>query len=194
MRAIWWAAFAATILGSSPAAAINTRAVWDGSTTIGLFGCPNTTNYGQTIVVPKFKHTLRKIVYYLTGQAAVGSSMTVRAEVYQWDDANQRPTGSAVYESDPQTISYSDAKFHRLTFIPNASVTPGAQYVVFVTVDKDFAQCNGYGLSWASVSDIIYPRGTFVFLNSNGDASQWETTPWTTNFGYDLALKIFFSK
>lgn len=193
MRTIWWAALAATILGSSPALAINTRVVWDGSSAIYSYGCPNTTNYGQTIIVPKFKHTLGKVVYYLGGQAASGNSMTVRAEVYLWDSVNGRPTGSAIYESDPQTIAYTDTSFHPLTFSPNVSVTPGKQYVVFVTVDKDFAQCVNYTLGWARVSDSIYPPGTFVYLNSGGDASQWETVSWATTYGYDLAFKILFS-
>jgi hypothetical protein len=40
------------------------------------------------------------------------------------------------------------------------SVTPGAKYVLFASIDKDFEQCTGgYTLAWASVSDSAYGRG-----------------------------------
>lgn len=192
MRNIWWAALAATVLGSSPSLALNTHAVWNGSQDIFSFGCPDTSNYGQTVTVPKFKHTLSKVEYYLGGAGA--GSLTLRAEVYVWDSANHKPTGSAVYESDPKTVSFSGSIFQPVTFRPNASVTPGVQYVIFLTVDKDYAQCaNSYTLGWESVDDSIYTGGTFVYLNAGGDYSEWETSQWTDTFGHDLAFKILFS-
>jgi hypothetical protein len=191
MRSIWWAALAATILGSSPAFALNTHAVWDGSTSIYAFGCPDTSNYGQTVTVPKFKHTLRKVVYYLGGSGA--GSLTVRAELYQWDSVNHRPTGSAIYESDPKTVSFS-GPFQPVTFTPNASVSPGVQYVIFLTVDKDYEQCaSSYTLGWEAVADSTYTGGTFVYLNDAGNYSDWETEAWTDTYGNDLAFKILFS-
>ena len=86
------------------------------------------------------------------------------------------------------------ALFHKEAFgTGGISVTPGAQYVVFASIDKDFEQCaGGYVLGWADVSDTVYSGGTFVYQNNGGDESQWTATPWTT-FGFDLALKVFMT-
>ena len=109
-----------------------------------------------------------------------------------WSDVykmRRKACGSALYESAPRTIAYTWGTFHRETFSPKLILTPGAQYVLFLTIDKDYDQClNGYGLSWGAVEDTAYPCGTFVFLNDEGDSSQWTTTPWST-YGLDLVFR-----
>ena len=186
MRKLWIAALAAAVLGSGPALAINTHHGWDPNNTVGDFGCPNTTDFGQVITIPKFKHTLGDFSFWQKGQAGGERSMVVRAEVYLWDGA--KATGSAVYESDPRTIAYKNFKFHRETFSANVSVTPGAQYILFLTVDKDFDQCTGdYTTRWGLVDDTTYAGGWFFYLNSGGDASLW-TTPGWTNYSHDLVF------
>jgi hypothetical protein len=177
----------------SPAAkaAINTYKSWDGSQNVTEFGCPNTTTYGQVITVPANKTHLTKFTFPWENLDA--GSMVVRGEVYAWDGSEA--TGSAVFESAPKTIDFSDGVFHNVAFkVPSATVTPGAQYVVFASIDKDYEQCtDGYALAWGSVDDSVYPGGTFVYQNNGGDESQWTTAPWNT-FGIDLTLKVFMKK
>jgi hypothetical protein len=185
MRKLWIATFAAAVLGSSPALAINTHLGWDGSSAVSSFGCPDTTNYGQVITIPKFKHTLGTFSFWQRAQA-IGGSMVVRAEVYAWDGA--KATGSGLYESAPRTIAYTDSKFHREIFSANVSVTPGAKYLLFLTVDKDFDQCSaGYVTTWGLVDETTYAGGSFYYLNSTGNSADWTTSDWS-NFGGDLVF------
>jgi len=187
MRKLWITALAAAVLGSSPAGAINTYRGWDGSSSVYFFGCPDTANYGQVITIKGYRHSLKDFSFWLQGQASAGQSMVVRAEVFSWDGT--KPTGTALYESAPRTIAYADSNFHMESFSSNLSVKPHAQFVMFLTVDKDFDQCTGnYLTQWGGVPDTAYAGGTFVYLNSGGDASQWTTTPWTTSYGIDLAF------
>jgi len=153
---------------------------------VGSFGCPNTTTYGQVITVPNNKHNLNSFTFeWVNGSTG---SMVVRGEVYQWDGS--KATGSALFESEPRTISFSKSRFHKETFPVVVAVTPGAKYVVFASIDKDFEQCTGdYTLNWGAVDDSVYGDGTFVYQNNTGDESQWTISAWNT-FGIDLAFKV----
>ena len=193
------AAFIFAAFGSTQASAsttrvrptINTFKAWDGSQNVIEFGCPNTTTYGQVITVPAGKTLLNKFTFAWENYAGSGS-MVVRGEVYAWDGT--KATGASVFESGTRTIAFGDALFHKEVFKPNGkSVTPGAQYVLFASIDKNFEQCTGsYTLGWASVADGTYSGGTFVYQNNGGDESQWTSSSWST-FGIDLAFKAYLS-
>jgi hypothetical protein len=184
------AALAFAALGSSPAAAISTYKSWNGSSIIEPFGCPNTTTYGQVITIPKSKTHLGKFTFSWINLNT--GSMVMRGEVYAWD--GQKATGSALYESRKRTISFSDGLFHKVTFRANlVPVTPGAQYVLFGSIDKDYEQCtNNYEVAWGFVGSDVYHGGNFVFQNNGGDESQWTSTPWN-DVGADAAFKASLS-
>jgi hypothetical protein len=189
--------FLVAALGSTPASAsaanrsptINTYRHWNGSRFIFPFGCPDTTTYGQVIKVPGNKSNLQKFSFWWSNYSGSGS-MVVRGEVYAWEGG--RATGPSLFESAPQTISFGDASFHKVVFKPGGiSVTPHAKYVIFASIDKDYEQCTGdYAVDWASVSDAVYPKGTFVYQNNEGDESQWTTRRWD-DYGIDLAVKVY---
>lgn len=180
------AALALTALGSSPASAITTYPEWNGSQQIVSFGCPNTTTYGQVITV-KNKTMLNKFSFSWKYAGESGGSMVVRGEVYQWDGS--KATGSALWESDTRKVSFTDSVFHKEAFKPGAlPLTSGQQYVLFASIDKDFAKCkNNYVVGWGSVDDSAYTGGTFVYQNNSGNSANWTTTTWST-FGIDLAF------
>jgi len=172
---------------STPAlAAINTYNSWDGSSYIQPFGCPDTTTYGQVITIPSGQTHLGK--FHFSWKNLDTGSMVVRGEVYAWDGT--KATGSALYESKKKTLSFSDGLFHKVGFRPPSliSVTPGAQYVIFASIDKDYEQCtNNYQFGWGWISNDVYAGGAFVYQNNAGDESQWTLTPWNS-FG-DTAFK-----
>jgi len=192
-------AFVFVAFGSTQASAstsrvrptINTFKFWDGSQEVVQFGCPNTTTYGQVITVPAGKTLLNKFTFAWVNFQGAGS-MVVRGEVYAWDGS--KATGSALFQSGTRKIAFTDSLFHKEVFKPaGVGVTPGAQYVIFASIDKDFEKCFGdYTLGWASVDDSTYSGGTFVFQNNGGDESQWTLSAWNT-FGIDLAFKAFLS-
>ena len=181
-------AAALTTLASGPATAAGTYKFWDGSSEVTAFGCPNTTTYGQVITIPADKHFLNKIVFSFINLNS--GSMVLRGEVYAWDGA--KATGSALWEGSPRTVAFNDGVFHRFHFDTGViAVTPGQQYVIFASIDKDFEQCQGdYILGWGLVtSGDVYPGGGFVYQNNGGDESQWTLTPWNTFGGEDVAFR-----
>jgi hypothetical protein len=174
---------------SKAKAVINTYKAWDGGSAVTPFGCPDTTTYGQTITIPSGKTKLTKFSFYMTGQASAGQSMVVRGELYKWNGT--MATGSAVGESAPQTLAFGDAAYHKVTFKVKGTVTPGAQYVIFASIDKDYEDCTGsYLLTWASVDGTVYTGGDFAFQNNTGNEANWTTQAWSV-IGIDAATKVF---
>ncbi len=183
------AAFTFAGLDASSAKNINTYRAWNGTDYVYPFGCADTTTYGQVITVPN-TNTLNKFSFWWANDTT--GSMVVRGEVYAWD--GQKATGNAIWESKPKTISYGDSSFHKQTFRTGPlPLTPGAQYVLFASIAKDYAKCtNSYELVWADVDDSTYAAGTFVYQNNGGDSSQWTTVPWSTTYGKDAAIIASF--
>lgn len=181
----------AGLSGTASAKSINTYGSWDGNSSVIAFGCPNTTTYGQVITIPAGVTKLTKFTFSWK-RLDNAASLIARGEVYAWDGL--KATGSALWESKKRKISYQDFAFHEENFkTPGVPVTPGGQYVIFASIDKDYAKCtNNYTLGWGSVDDSAYSKGTFVLLNSGGDESQWTTTEWSLS-GVDLAFKVTLS-
>jgi hypothetical protein len=176
-------------------ATINTFGSWDGSSMIQPFGCPETSNYGETITIPKKKHHINKATFAWTDLTT--GSMVVTAYVYQWDAATHMPTGPQLGTSKSKTVSSGHSGFYNESFkLKTKKLKPGQQYVVFASIDVNYEQCtDNYTTGWGAIpDDTVYPGGTLVFLNSDGDEGQWETVPWTDTFGYDLAMKMYMSK
>lgn len=185
-------AMSGTAVATQPArhGTINTRQAWDRSTYIAPFGCPNTTTYGQVVMIPAGKTSLDRFVFWMNDFGGTGS-MVARGELYAWDGV--KATGSALFESAPRTLSFGDSHAHREGFLTGgAAVTAGSQYVMFVSIDKDFESCTDYTNEWGGVDDSTYPDGTFVYQNNSGDESQWTTSSWN-QYGFDLVFKVFMS-
>ena len=162
----------------------------EASTSIA-FGCPDTTTYGQVITAPKTA-TLNKFSFWWANAGNSGS-MVVRGEVYAWDGTATRPPEVLCGNPRRGRSPTPTRLFHEETFKTGPlPLTPGAQYVLFASLDKDFGKCqDDYTLKWGLVDDSVYPGGTFVYQNNNGDESQWTATSWST-FGGDVALIAAF--
>jgi hypothetical protein len=186
------AAFTLAGSGAGLAGKIDTYKRWDGNFSTHAFGCPDTTTYGQLITAPQSAMLNRFTFWWANDSGANPDKMIVRAEVYAWDGA--KATGSALWESKPRRISYSDTAFHPETFKPGAlPLTPGSQYVLFASIDKDFRKCtNSYQLRWGVVNGSAYGGGSFVFHNNGGDESQWTSAPWDVSSNTDLTMVAVF--
>jgi hypothetical protein len=169
---------------------INTWPAWQGGV-VTSFGCPHTSTYGQVITVPEGMTRLTRFNFYQSDSGLPGS-LIMRGEVYAWDGS--KATGTPLWESRPRPVDYADEDFHRKQFRPHGvdDLEPGAQYVIFASVSKDWERCDDYGLSWEYVHNHEYRPGTFVYLNDAGDASQWTSSAWGTS-GIDLAFKAWLS-
>jgi len=170
---------------------IDTFPQWDGSTYVFEFGCPNTTTYGQVVTAPAHRKHIKNFTF--TWHDFTTGSMVVRGEVYAWNGS--MATGSAVAESAPQTVTSGAPDWFTVNFKLKGSVTPGQQYVIFASIDKDFESCTGgYTVQWGLDPGDAYSGGGFVYLNSGGDESQWTTQPWSGFGTQDLAFKTTFTK
>jgi len=192
------AVLALAAFGSSTASAryITTVKQWtDDNVWTGL-QCGGVSTVGQIITIPRHIHSMHKFKFELLNdpKAALGS-MVVRGVVYAWDGT--KASGSALWESKPRTISLPDYAAHKVVFISGyIPVTPGQQYVVFATIDKDYGAC--VGGSWfdfgGPVSDV-YTDGSLAYQSNAGDATRWTTSDWAlgasgTINGYDLAFSV----
>jgi hypothetical protein len=173
---------------------INTDQYFDGSNVVEPFGCGGaSTVYGETITIPAKEHSIKKFTFEMEGQAAAGQSMVVRGEIYAF---NGTSATTAVAQSKPMTIAFDNSTFNLVTFkFRNASVTPGQQYVIFASVDKDYSKCMGnYELIWGSVDGSLYADGVFVFQNNNGVPGNWTSTPMNQIPSIDAATKVYMSR
>ena len=120
--------------------------------------------------------------------------MVVRAHVYRWDAVNNKVQGASLYESLPRTIAFANSNFHGQNFVPpNINVTPGAQYVLFASIDWEYVDCtNSYQLAWGASASDPYSGGAFFYNNDTGNDLQWSAA-WNTFPGYDLAFKAYLN-
>ena len=194
------AALTLTTLGSNVASAryITTVKDWtDGNAQIGV-GCnvsADATTFGQVVTIPHRIHSMYKFRFELSNDPKVAlGSMVVRGEVYAWDGT--KASGSALWETKPRTISFADYAFQKIVFQSGyVPVTPGQQYVVFASIDKDYGAC--VSGSWFDVggpgSELgdLYPEGYLAYQKNGGDATQWTTSNWT--IGYQGTADLAFS-
>ncbi len=168
---------------------IDTTSSWNGSKTIGPFGYPNTTTYGQTITAPAGNVTLSSFTFHMS----LPSTLLFRGEVYAWDDTNHVATGSALYESAPM---HTDATgvLQAVTFNTGGiQLTAGDKYILFATISKDYdADSSSSWGDWAYVGSDVYPGGGFFFNNDGGDPAQWTSSTWRGGAN-DLVFQVNFS-
>ena len=189
--ALAYAVALALAASSGPLCAHDTYKLWNGTQFVADFGCPNTTTYGEVINVPANKHILANFTFSLQNYTD-DSSMVARAEVYAWNGTEA--TGSGLYESAPFNISFANSKFHKKVFAPAISVTPGTQYVLFLSIDKDFDQCqNNYKLAWGAVNEDR-GSGNFVYQNNRGEYENWTTEAWSHYPPLDLAFEALLTQ
>src|SRR3954447_8591313 len=71
--------------------AIDTYKVWNGTDYVHPFGQPNTSTYGQTVVIPAGLHHVRKFKFWMAPNTGDGTIL-MRGEIYAWD--GEKATGT----------------------------------------------------------------------------------------------------
>ena len=182
----------ASTTSSDKKTTIDTYKGWDGASYLYPFGNPETSNYGQVVTIPAGNKTVKSFTFYMADNTGTGT-LTMRGEIYGWDGTKAT---TKVYESKPVTldITAGDTEYYPVTIkAKKAKVTPGQQYVLFLTVDKDYEANPANVLSqWAENYSDVYTGGYTVYLNSDGDESQWTTVPWSSISTFDHAFKATF--
>jgi hypothetical protein len=154
---------------------------------ISSFGIPNTANYGEIITAPEGAVSLTSFGFQTNN---LPSTIAFRGEVFAWDAVNQRPTGPNLYESVPTSTSAPGIQTTQFNIPgPGVPVTPGQQYVIFVSTAQDQAGHSGAGVFTATPGNTN-PGGHFVFVNSGPDPGLANTVShtWTSmanDVGFD---------
>jgi hypothetical protein len=205
--------------GALATTTIDTTPLWSGSDSVSQFGWGqfNTATWGQTVTVPATDTKLDSFTFYVQ----LDPSVLFRGEVYAWDNTDQHATGPALYESSPMhttcntpsTPPCNSSGFQPITLNTGGiNLTAGAQYVLFVTVSKDWAAntatCVAQGPDLGSCpvassgqsgiipNQDVYPGGDFVYIYNMDDTSKWTTMMWqnfTSQGLFDSAFKASFS-
>ncbi|MDB4938657.1 MAG: hypothetical protein JWP87_5629, partial [Labilithrix sp.] len=136
--------------------------------------------WGQTITVPAGETTLLDFSFSVRLPAVD----IVRGEVYAW--SGSAATGPNLYESGP--ISTTSTATQTLTFNTGGiPVTPGAQYVIFLTRARD-ASPAGFAEMDIRTTDV-YPGGNFWLFNSG---TNFTGTSWSQFPNFELAFTARF--
>ncbi|MBR0730661.1 autotransporter family protein [Bradyrhizobium japonicum] len=193
-KAFWLGSAALLVLGTSANAQnIDTMPQWNGTSFISSWGVPNTATYGQTITPTGGQTRLSGFTFQLAQQS--GTAPQYQAYVYAWDATNQRITGPALFSSGVFT---APATASANTYAPvsintgGVTLTPGQQYVLFLTTSTITGQANGTYRWGALTNNTTYAGGQFVFFNNGTNFSQLSTGTWS-NIAQDLAFQAFLS-
>ncbi len=168
---------------------VDTISGWDGSSSICCFGVPNSATYGQVVTVPADRTVLESFDFELL----VPSSVSFQAEVYAWDGT--KATGPALYEGSARSTTQNSSFELIHTDTGGIPVTPGAQYVVFLSTSKLQAGKTPATGSWGLRGDGPYSGGDFYYQNNANDATKWTTEAWSLyQAGVDLAFRAVFAQ
>ena len=166
---------------SASAQSVNTIASWNSSQSISAFGYPDTATYGQIITAPS--SGLSEFAF----EVNLPSTVNFQSYVYAWNGT--MATGSALFTS-PVT-STTGSTWQAVTFNTGGiALDQGSQYVLFFSTSQDTGTGTG---TFASVPTGTYAGGTFVYINNSANSSEWTSTPWTINYGGDLAFNADFA-
>jgi hypothetical protein len=118
--------------GASAATTIETFSSWDGVSEIRFWGPPATQVYGQSITAPAGTSTLTGFSFSILDTAF---PIRFSANVYEW--TGSRITGPALFSLGDQIVGGgSSPAFLPVSFSTSVAVTPGTQYMLFLsTID-----------------------------------------------------------
>jgi hypothetical protein len=81
--------------------------------------------------------------------------------------------------------------FEQFTFdAGNLALTPGAQYVLFLSASNFFDLSEGTG--GAAIGSAAYAEGDFFYINNGSNSSLLTTQDWNPIPGLDLAFEATF--
>jgi len=177
----------AVILVALPVLAIggpvNTFPGWNGTDTIGAFGNPDTSTYGEAITTPGGMTSVTDFSFWL--QESQGFQF--QAFISPWDNTNYALTGSLLYLSPITTAA--DGSLDEYTFnVGSVPVIAGTIYMFGVTINNVYA--TDAGLTGTMGGDI-YSNGNstyyFAWNNDSGDGSllyaNWDNAGCADNTG-----------
>ncbi len=170
---------------------------------IGYFGEGSPLSLGQTFTVPDTNNVLTEFSFFLSDSPSAGSGgdsdvVDFRAFVIKWDETNNTPTGSVLFESTPQSTTLQNSLYPMQEFTFNTggiNLASGTKYLAFLSSLKDLD--GSKGLAWVGESPLApsfdrYPGGK-AFLTGDRDFDSIIRSSWSLdNERADLNFKATF--
>ena len=172
------------------ATTVDTVPNWDGTNSItwgqygtGVFG--QLATVGQTFTMPAAENTLDSFTFRLLNTSP---TLQFSAYIMAWDSGAGHATGPVLFSQGFSGLPASGP----LTFNPNLVLTPGQQYVAFLSTSQ-----TGYSgpdkSSLGNGTGNFYSGGQYVMLDNGGNPNLWTSTSWGSSAGYDTAFAMTFS-
>jgi len=186
-RSVWVTVFVVTLVatgavgvGTSSAGVtpVEISTLADENNVASSFGDDASATYGQTVTVPAVDVPpgVPVVLTSFTFRMDLPAGLIFRGFVYAWDGT--KATGPELFQSEP--VQTAGSGMETVTFTtPEIPVVVGQEYVLFASITLDVAADVGEGNGpWGIVTPSTYADGSFVFLDNDGDASQWTTVDW----------------
>ena len=190
--------FQAALCAAAIAAAANSHAqltltnspAWNGSDNVFPFGEPEVATFGQVFTADATNTLMDGFTFHLRSKD--GGDVQFRGFVAAWDGT--RPTGSTLFESGQQVLPANTNLFQDFSFDTSGlPLTPGAQYVAFISASLDFDSIAGTAAAGITASQDTYLGGNMVIASNGSDFDSLFVDPWYELTGMDLAFEMNFS-
>lgn len=150
------------------------------------FGFPNTATYGELFTAPSNSdNVLSKFSFYL-GDPYVTGNIVTGAYIATWTGSM---AGTLLYDSG--SFNYDNIGNEQLTWSPNVTLTPGGQYVMFLSISNFYGQSSGE--AYVSQGGAISGLNGFVYNNNAGDFNSLFTNAWSGPLSPDWAVDLEFT-
>ncbi|NEX92493.1 autotransporter-associated beta strand repeat-containing protein [Caulobacter sp. 17J65-9] len=180
------AAVLVAVFAPEARADVDTTGAWNGSNYLWSFGDSGTWTYGQTFTPGATEATLDSFTFYLSDFAG---AYDLKGYVATWDGTK---AGSLLFTSSATTTSGGTA-FAPLSFATGGlALTPGQQYVAFLSVTETQGGASGYS-KWGLLSSSAYAGGGAVYDNNTSFAELF-SAPWDSSSNpNDMAFALDFT-
>ena len=150
------------------------------------FGNPNTATYGELFTAPNSDSNLASFSFYM-GSANTEGNIILGGYIATWNGTN---AGTLLYSS-PQ-VNYDNLGDEQITFNTGGlSLTPDAQYVMFLSVSQYYGQSAGE--AFVSQGSSIDGLNGFAYNNNAGDFESLFNTAWAAPLSPDWAVDLEFT-
>jgi hypothetical protein len=150
------------------------------------FGYPNTATYGELFTAPSGVSNLSSFSFYM-GSSLGGGNIITGAYIATW---NGSMAGTLLYDSGQ--INYDNIGDEQITVNnANVGVTPGQQYVMFLSISNFYGQSGGE--AYVSQGNTDPNLNGFVYNNNAGDFSALFNTAWSGPLSPDWAVNLDFN-
>jgi PEP-CTERM motif len=149
------------------------------------YGYPNTSTYGELFTAPSGDTNLASFSFYM-GSSLGGGNIITGAYIATW---NGSMAGTLLYDSG--SFNYDNNGNEQLTWTPNVALSPGQQYVMFLSISNFYGQSGGE--AYVSQGSSLDGLNGFVYNNNADDFNSLFTTAWSGPLSPDWAVDLQFT-